>query len=115
MDNLSKEEKLRQQILKEEDIASQKKWKRTKRTFFVLSGVMYLIALYVELKGGISDINIATVCGLIFAPPLSAGFIMSISYLLLSYILSGAMEDEKTIAKLKGELNAIRYNNYKKE
>lgn len=112
MKELSKEERLEEEILKMADECGDKKWLRVKRTFFVLSGVIYLIEIYCALFGKISDINIDTICGLLFAPPFVAGFIMFISYAILFYIIDGSMKEEKAIAKKIGELNAIKFNKY---
>lgn len=112
MKDLSREEKLEQEILEMADACGDKKWMRVKRTFFILSGVVYSIELYCILKGGINDINIYAICGLLFAPLFIAGFIMFISSMVLLYIISGAMEDEKAIAKKIGELNGIKFGKY---
>lgn len=110
MKDLSKEERLEQEILEMAEKCGDKKWLRVKRTFFILSGVIYLIELYCVLKVGISDINIDTICGFLFAPPFVAGFIMFISYGILFYIIDGSMKEEKAIAKKIGELNAIKFS-----
>jgi hypothetical protein len=112
MKDLSREEKLEQEILEMAEKCGNKKWLRVKRTFFVLSSVIYLIELYCILKGGISDINIGTICGFLFAPLFVAGFIMFISYGVLFYIIDGSMKDEKAISKKMGELNAIKFSKY---
>lgn len=112
MKDLSKAERLEQEILKMAEKCGDKKWMRVKRTFFIVSGVMYLIELYCILKGGISDISIEVICGLLFLPPFVAGFIMFISYGVLAYIIDGAMQDEKAIAKKIGELEAIKFSKY---
>lgn len=115
MKELSREEKLEQEILRMAHECGDKKWLRVKRTIFVISGAIYLIELYCILKGGISDISIDIICGLLFAPPIAAGFIMYISYGILFYIIDGAMKDEKALAQKMGELNAIKLSKYDKE
>lgn len=112
MKDLSKEERLEQEILEMAEKFGDKKWQRVKITFFILSGVIYLIELYCLLEGGISDINIDTICGLLFAPLFAAGFIMFISYGILFYIIDGSMKEEKAIAKKMGELEAIKFSKY---
>jgi hypothetical protein len=112
MKDLSREEKLEQEILKMADECEDKKWMRVKRTFFILSAVIYLMELYFVLKGGISEISIEAICGLLFAPLFGAGFIMFISSMVLLYITTGSMNDEKAIAKKMGELNAIKFSKY---
>lgn len=117
MKDLSKAERLEKEILEMAEKCGDKKWWRVKRTFFVISGVIYLIELCCALSGGISDINIDTICGLLLAPPFAAGFIMFISYGVLYYIIDGSMKEENAIAKLEGELNAIKLskNDYEDE
>lgn len=106
MKDLSRgEEELRQLIDKKADAISEKKWLRLKRTFFVLSGVVYLQALYLGLDADIIDMEYLITS--LLAAPVVAGFIMLISYGVLYYIITGAMEDEKSLAKLVGELNAV--------
>lgn len=109
MKDLSREEKLRQQLLEKADEYDDKKWMRVKRTFFVLSGVIYLVGLYIGLKGGIT---IDTICRLLFVSPVLAGFIMFISYGILFYIIYGGMQEEKDLATLKGRLYEIEFNKY---
>ncbi len=110
MNDLSREEKLEQEILKMADECGNKKWMRVKRTFFILCGIIYLVAF---IYGGIGDIKefLWSLVGV----PFIAGFIMFISSMVLLYITSGTMEDEKAIAKKIGELNAIKFNKYEQE
>lgn len=110
MKDLSREEKLRQQLLEKAYEYGDKKWMRVKRTFFVLSGVIYLPLLYAILKGeisGIKDIFYVLVC-----PPVLAGFIMFIAYGILFYIIDGTMKYEKDLARLQGRLDEIEFNKY---
>lgn len=107
MKDLSKEKELRQRIFEMADACDKKKWLRVKRTFFVLSGVIYLMAL---MYGGISDIK--DCLWLLLIAPFAAGFVMFISYGVLFYIIDGAMKDEKDIAKKIGELEAIKLSKY---
>lgn len=114
MKGLTKKERLEQDISRlEQEIyemaekCGDKKWLRVKRTFFVICGVIYFLEFYFSLKSGISDINIDTICGLLFAPIVAAGFIMFISYGILFYIIDNSIKEEKAIAKKIGELNAV--------
>ena len=104
-----REELLRQIISKAKDASEKKKHKRVIKTFLVFSGVVYLFAFMLdEINSWIEFL------GWLLAAPFYAGIIMYGSTLLLLYIWSGTMEDEKYIAKLEGELNAtIRFNNRK--
>ena len=115
MEDFSREEQLEQEILNMADEYGNKKWLRVKRTFFIISGAIYLIEIYCALFGKIGDISITAVCGLLFAPLVAAGFIMFLSWAVLSYIITGAMKDEKNLAKKMGELNAIKFSKYEQE
>lgn len=123
MKDLSREEKLEQQIYKMADACGDKKWMRVKRTFFVICGVIYLIMIYYCLENGvgisnikISDIDFEALFYMIFGLTFGVGFvaavIMIISYAVLGYIIDGAMKDEKAIYKKIGELEAIKFNKY---
>ena len=108
-----REELLRQIISRAEDACDKKKHKRVIKTFLVFSGVIYLLAFaWDEINSWIEFL------GWLVAAPFLAGLIMYGATLLLLYIWSGAMEDEKYIASLEGELNAtVRFNSrqYKDE
>ena len=112
MKDLSKEVRLEQEILEMAERYGNKKWVRVKRTFFVICGAIYFLEFCFVLKSGINDINIDTLCGLLFAPIVSAGFIMFISYGILFYIIDNSIKEEKAIAKKIGELNAIKFSKY---
>ena len=104
-----REELLRQIISKAKDACDEKQHKRVIRTFLIFSGVVYFVALVCGEMNSIKEY----LCWLIAAPILS-GLIMYGATLLLLYIWSGALEDEKYIAKLEGELNAtVRFNSRK--
>ena len=110
MKDLSKEEKLEQEILTMAKKCGDKKWLRVKRTFFVISGGIYLIAFFPFLNEVVSDISIDIICGFLFAPPMMAGIVMFLSWAVLFYIVDGSMKEEKAIAKKIGELNAIKFS-----
>ena len=107
MKDLSKEEILRQQISIMEDACEKRKWERVKKTFFVLSGVVYLIAFMCD---GMKDIKNYLLW--LLGAPIVAGFIMFISLIVLLYIIIGADEDNKAIAKLKARLNTNEFDEY---
>lgn len=125
MKDLSREEKLEQQILEMAEECGDRKWKRVKRTFFVVCGVIYFILLWLGLEnGGISNINISNVdletifyslIGLTFGVGFVAGLVMFVSYGILFYIIDGSLKEEKAIAKKIGELEAIKFSKYDKE
>ena len=115
MKELSKKERLEQRIEELEQLISNKayaygdkKWLRIKRTFFAICGVIYFLEFCLVLKIGISDINIDTICGLLFSPLVVAGFVMFISLGVWTYVLDKTVKERIEIAKLEGELNAIK-------
>lgn len=122
---VSREEYLEQQIFEMAEEYSERKWKRVKRTFFVLCGVIYLVLLQRFLdNGGISNINIRnmsigdifySLVGLTFGVGFAAGMIMFVSYGILFYIINESMKEEKAISRKAGELEAIKFSKYNKE
>lgn len=103
---VEREKLLRQLISKAEDASEKKQWVRVKKTFFVLSGVIYFIAFVCDQMNSIKEY-----LGWLAAAPFFAGLIMFGAMLLLLYIFNGALEDAKYIASLNGELNAtVRFN-----
>ncbi len=99
MKDLSREEKIRNRISELKEVCEKRKWRRIKQTFFVLCGV---ILLFVFMYGEISDTK--NLVYLIIGVPLMAVLIMVISMFVLLYIIAGAINDEKAIARLEGEL-----------
>ena len=101
-----REELLRQIISRAKDACEKKQQKRVLRTFLAFSVVVYLAAQCFGEMNNLKDYLIWLV-----GAPIFAGLIMFGAILLLLYILSGAMEDQKYIASLEGELNAtVRFN-----
>ena len=100
-----REEKLRQEIYNFERIAEDRKTRRVKKTFFVLSAVVYLAAFMSGEMNSIQDY-----LGWIIAAPVAAGLLMFISLMVMLYITTGAMNDEKHIARLQGRLDEITKN-----
>ena len=103
MKDLSREEELRQQIHRLQDINENRKWMRTKKTLFVLSATVYLAAFMTDSMNSIQDYLVWIVCA-----PVAAVFIMFVSVMVTLYIFSGALSDEKYVARLQGELDAIQ-------
>lgn len=97
------EEKLRQQIYHLREESEKRKWMRTKKTFLVLSGVVYLAAFMFREMNCVLDY----LSWIVYAP-IFAGLYMYISSLVLLHINRGSLEDEKTIARLQGKLDAIQ-------
>lgn len=108
MKKISKAENLEHEIFKMAEDCDNKKWSRVKKTFFIISAIMYLIEVYFIIKFGINNIDIFDILGFLSAPFVVAGFVIFISYGVLFYIINGAMESEKALAKKMGELNAIK-------
>ena len=117
MKGISKKERLEQRIAElerqisvKDNIFDKEQGKRLKRTFFVLSGVIYLLVLYFGLE--LNKINIAYCLGWLVLSPIMAGGIMFISSMVLLHITNGAIYRTETIAKLKGELTAVKSMKY---
>ena len=102
MKDSNKKIALEQRIAKLKESADNKKWKRVKRTFFVLCGVVFLAVFVLGEIRTKQDFFIYLLC-----TPVASGLIMAASTLVMLYVTSGAMEDEKHIARLEGELNTI--------
>ena len=103
MKDLSREEELIQQIHRLQDANENRKWMRTKKTLFVLSAVVYLAAFMTDSMNSIQDYLVWIVCA-----PVAAALIIFMSVMVTLYISSGALSDEKHVARLQGELNAIQ-------
>ena len=117
MEELSKEERLEQHASKlEKRIAEmskegkKNKWLRIRLTFYILSGLVYLIALEADIIS-----KTAMLLGwLIFAPLIAIG-VMFISYLILAYILNGVIKDAFAIGKMVGRKDAIELSKYNEQ
>jgi hypothetical protein len=104
MRDLLREEELERRIYLLDKASDEDKWKRTKTTFFVLSAVVYFIFLLSDRMNSLLDF----LGGFIIAP-ICAGFIMFISFCVTAYMSIGAIQSVEKIAKLQGELDAIRF------
>ena len=102
MKDLSREEELRQLIIRLRDAYDKKKWVRLRNTFFALSGILYLLTFY---YGEISSIK--EFFYWLIGVPMLAGLIIFISMGVLFYIMTESFEEEKTIARLIGRLEGI--------
>ena len=106
-----REKLLRDLISRAENASEKKQWVRVKKTFFVLSGVVYFIVFVCDEMNSLVDY-----LGWLVAAPFMAGLIMYGSVLVTAYIHHGALEDAKFIASLNGELNAtVRFNRKNKD
>ena len=124
MKELSREEeieRLEQLIARKDDEFDKEQGKRVKRTFFVICGAIYAMLLHLALENGIniSDIDVEGVffvlISLTVGVAFAAGLIMFVAFGVIYYIMNGAMKRAETIAKLKGELYAIKFSKYNKE
>lgn len=98
-----KEEELRQRIYRLENSINDNKWKRVKKTFFILSAIVYVTIFVCNGMNCVQEF-----LWWILVAPIFAGILMFISVLVTLYIADGAMKDEKAIARLQGELDAIQ-------
>ena len=103
MKDLSRKDKLRQQIFDMAKEYDDKKWKRVKRTFCVLSVAIYLLVFMNHGMNCAQDFLLW-----IPAAPVSAGIVMFVSYMVLFYIINESLKEEKAISKKTGELEAIK-------
>ena len=101
---LTREEELERLIYEKAEACNEKKWVRLKRTYFVLTGVLYLIMLwFIEIS------DMGDFFGWLVSVPVLAGFILIISYGILYYMITNSMEEEKEIAELKGKYIERKY------
>ena len=115
MNDLSREEKAKEHILRLEKRISElsadcrkNKWLRTKLTFFILSGLVYLVAM------PFCDDVLWVLAWLIFAPLITVG-VMFISYVILAYIIDGVRKDTFAIGEMVGRKDAIELSKFNKE
>ena len=108
MKDLEKEEKeLEQLIYKKAEEYGERKWLRIKRTFLVLSGGIYLMALYIGSKNDAVDVEY--LLSLLGIAPVLAGLIFLLALGVLYYILDDTVKERVDIAKLEGKLNGMKY------
>lgn len=117
MKDLSREERIDREIVRLEQLIAKKDYdfdkeqgKRIKRTFFVASAVIYLIAFMNDAMNHWKDF-----LEWILVAPMMSGAIMFVSFGVCFYIMNGAIRRVETIAKLEGELNALKFSKYDKE
>lgn len=115
MKDLSREEQIEQHIARLDKRISEmavdcrkEKWLRTKITFFILSPLVYFIAL--AIANGL-DIKFNLLGWLFFSPLIAIG-VMLISYLVLGYIFDGVMKDKFAIGELIGRQDAIKLSKH---
>ena len=115
MQDLLKEEKLEQHISRLEkriseltDDCKKNKRLRIKLTFFILSGLVYVIAM------PFCDSILWLFVWLIVAP-IIAVVIMTIAYVVLAYIINGVIKDMFAIGEMVGRKDAIELSKLNKE
>lgn len=115
MENLSREEKLRQriselemQIIAKDHAFEKEQGKRLRRTFFAVCGVLYLLAFLSDILESTKDYFYCLLC-----VPMIAGWIMFISFGIWFYVMNGTTEKVKTLAKLEAELDTIKNFDYR--
>ena len=109
MKDLEREKKLERLIYEKVEACSEKKWVRLKRTFFAVSGAIYLLTIYLGSESDKIDIDIKYLLSWFVASPVMAGFVLIISYGILYYMITNSMEEEKEIAELKGKWIERKY------
>ena len=116
MNELSREERIEQHVAKLEkritELAGESKKNkksRTKITFWVLSGLVYLLTLdnFIHRTADLF-------AWLLFAPLVACG-VMLISYMVLGYIIDGVIKDMYNIGTMVGRKEAIELSKLNKE
>lgn len=117
MSDLSREERIEQHVSKLEKRISEmikdgrkNKWQRIRLSFYVLSPLVYYIALS---SGRISEI-VGILGWLIIAPLIAIG-IMCICYLVLRYTIDGVLKDAFAIGRMVGRKEAVELSKLNKE
>ena len=103
MKDSAREKELERLIYEKAEACSEKKWMRLKRTYFALTGALYLLTF---MYGKMYKKDF---WGWIVSIPVIAGFVMFISYGILHYMITESMEEEKEIAELKGKYIERKY------
>jgi Zn-dependent protease with chaperone function len=102
--------KLEKRIIEMAEEGRKKKWIRIRFTFYILSALVYYIALDTDLIGGTAGL----LSWLLFAPLIAVG-VMLISYLILAYIINGIIKDAFAIGEMEGRKAAIQLSKLNKE
>ena len=108
MKDLEREEKeLEHLIHRKAEEHGEKKWLRTKRTFLVLSGGIYLVALYFGFRN--DEIDIEYLLTWLGCSVVLAGMLFLLALGVLYYILDNTVKERIAIAKLEGKLIGMKY------
>lgn len=105
-----REEEIERQMYKKAEIYGERKWMRVKRTFLVLSAIIYFGAFVRDAMSSLRDFIVW-----IFVAPVMAGMLIAISFAIVSYIVIESMKEEKELARMQGKIDAIKLSKYDKE
>jgi fatty acid desaturase len=109
MRDLSREEKLEKRISEMAQEGRKNKWMRIRITFYVLSALVYFIALSGDIISGTAGL----LSWLIFSPLIAIG-VMCISYLVLAFIINGVIKDMFAIGEMEGRKSEIKFSKYER-
>jgi len=107
MKDLAREKELERLIYERTEKYGKRKWLRIKRTFLILSGGIYLIALYNGLRD--DEIDLEYLLSWIGIAPVLAGLIFLMALGVLYHILDSTVNERIEIAKLEGKLIERKY------
>lgn len=105
-----REEEIEKRMYEKAYIYGERKWMRVKRTFLVLSAIIYLGAFVNDAMNCLRDFLVW-----ILIAPVMAGMLMAISLAVMGYVLIESMKEEKELARMQGKIDAIRFSKYDKE
>jgi nucleoside permease NupC len=117
MKDLPREERIEQHVSKLEKRISEmikdgrkNKWQRIRLSFYILSPLVYYIALDGDIINGIAGL-----LGWLIIAPLIAIGIMCICYLVLGYTIDGVLKDAFAIGRMVGRKEAVELSKLNKE
>ena len=97
-----KAKEIERQAFEKAEIYGERKWMRVKRTFLVLSAIIYVGAFVLDAMNSLSDFLVW-----ILVAPVMAGMLIAISLAVLSYIVIESTKEEKELARMQGKIDAI--------
>ena len=105
-----REEEIERQMHEKAEIYDERKWMRVKRTFLVLSAIIYVGAFALDAMDSLRDFLVW-----ILVAPVMAGMLIAMAFAVVSYIVIESMKEEKELARLQGKIDAIKLSKYDKE
>lgn len=105
-----REEEIEKRMCEKAEIYDERKWVRVKRTFLVLSAIIYVGAFALDAMDSLRDFLVW-----ILVAPVMAGMLIAIAFAVVSYIVIESMKEEKELARLQGKIDAIKLSKYDKE